>query len=127
MTFAHLIASRGPQRTGLLCPDCPHDWCYHDKEHGCWFLVGGMSGDEFCECTTKLPAEIDVPRIDADDVLRHYGDVMGWRLGSGRWIVRHRGSTYLVADWRGAVAVNLGEHLVRQVGAYDQLILDSLS
>lgn len=127
MTFPQLVAGRGPQRTGIVCPDCPHDWCHHDDEHGCGYLLGGMTGDEVCGCTTTLPAEIEVPRIGSDDVLRRGGETLGWRLRSGRWIVRHRGETYLVADHRDAVAVALGEHLARRVGAYSDLVLQALT
>lgn len=117
---------RGPQRTGIACTDCPHDWCHHGYGRGCRYLLGGMDGYEICDCTHKLPTAVVVPYIDQNDVLWHGNTTVGWRLSSGRWIVRHKDLTFIVADHHAAVAVNLGEHLAKQVGAY-RIVEEALS
>lgn len=49
----------GQKDTGIKCLNCGHDWARH-YEDGCWYLVGGLSGEEHCDCTIPLLARIPI-------------------------------------------------------------------
>jgi hypothetical protein len=86
----------GPQRTGIDCPGCGHDWSFHfTYENECRFLRGGVDGYELCDCTSIPPAGMHIeilnsrglwfavttgqPRSkDDEDNWRHYEPEIQW-------------------------------------------------
>jgi len=65
-----LYRTRGAQDCGVECPVCHHDWARHYGQHGCYYLIGGLSGDDLCICEERVPAGTEIPVIGVDDVRR---------------------------------------------------------